>query len=357
MSMKSIKTEDRPVGRKAANKVSGWLCLPPNGDDDYGAALEVARRWRSQHISPTEHCFQQLLSVAQQFSGAVLSFRLKRMQSILAKLQRPGGRYQLGTMDDIGGCRLILRDINQVGQAASILRDRLELKRGNSVKNYIEEPRASGYRSCHLITSHEESGTRYRVEVQIRTQLQHLWATAVEAAGLVFNSDLKAERRTEDVGERERGVREFFAVVSSLFALEEGTPQVEGCRGSRDELAEWMHGLEILDELLEELSLVGDGINVERSFSRVDTPSLYLLRLSFGSQFLDVDPYYDQIDDAIEAYNQNEGRASLSAREDGGEGFDDVLLAYAEDFDQLGLAFPNYFANVGEFLARVRAYV
>lgn len=66
------------------------------------------------------------------------------MQSILAKLRRPGGRCQLGTMDDIGGCRLILRDIDQASQAASILRERLELKQGNNVKNYIEEPRASG---------------------------------------------------------------------------------------------------------------------------------------------------------------------------------------------------------------------
>lgn len=356
MSTISIKTDGNPIGRKAANKVSGRLSLPPDDGVEYRAALEVARRWRAQHISPTEHCFQQLLGVAQQFPGAVLSFRLKRMHSILAKLRRPGGRYQLGTMDDIGGCRLILRDIGQVDQVASILRNSLELKRGNSVKNYIEEPRASGYRSCHLITAYEENGTRYRVEVQVRTQLQHLWATAVEAAGLVFDSDLKAERRTEDVGEREREVKEFFAIVSSLFALEEGTPQVKGHRGSRDELVERMRALEILNELLEELSLVGDGINVERGFLRVDTPSLYLLRLSFGSQFLDVDPYYDRIDNAIEAYNQSEGRAALSTRGDGGEGFDDVLLAYAEDSDQLGLAFPNYFANVGEFLARVRAY-
>lgn len=117
----SIKTEDKPVGRKAANKVSGRLRLPPNEDDEYRSALEVARLWRSQHILPTERCFQQLLGMAKKFPGAVLSFRLKRMQSILAKLRRPGGRCQLGTMDDIGGCLLILRDIDRASQAASIL--------------------------------------------------------------------------------------------------------------------------------------------------------------------------------------------------------------------------------------------
>jgi hypothetical protein len=33
-----------------------------------------------------------------------------------------------------------------------------------------------------------------RVEVQVRTQLQHSWATAVEAVGLFRREDLKAGR-------------------------------------------------------------------------------------------------------------------------------------------------------------------
>jgi ppGpp synthetase/RelA/SpoT-type nucleotidyltranferase len=115
------------------------------------------------------------------------------MKSILAKIRRAGKSYQIGTMDDIGGCRIILKDMEQVREAISILADRFSLKEGNSIKNYIEQPRGSGYRSCHLITTNPGADRDYRVEVQVRTQLQHLWSTAVEAASFIYESDYKAE--------------------------------------------------------------------------------------------------------------------------------------------------------------------
>ena len=53
-----------------------------------------------------------------------------------------------------------------------------------------------------------------RIELQIRTRLQHLWATAVETAGLYTKKSLKS-------GQGENGWLEFFMIVSSLFSFKE----------------------------------------------------------------------------------------------------------------------------------------
>lgn len=361
MSTKSTNTADGQISRKAANKVTERLCHPLEKDDaeyqSYVSSIEVAQRWRSQHILPTESCFQQLLAVAQGFPHAVLSFRLKRMKSILAKLRRPGRDYLLGTLDDIGGCRLILNDVDRVSQAVPALQGQLELKHGRGVKNYIERPRLSGYRSCHLITVNEDNGLKYRVEVQVRTRLQHLWSTAVEAASLARGTDLKAEGKIEETGAWEREVREFFAIVSSLFALEEGTAQVEGYGGAKEELVERLRGLGCLDGLLYDLSSIDNGVHVEWNGPQVESPSLYLLSLSPELQFLRIEPYADEIDAAIKAYNLSESGAVSELRQEDCGGFNDVVLAYAESWSQLDLAFPNYFAKVGDFLDCVRRYL
>ena len=63
----------------------------------------------------------RVLQVAARATEAIgapsLSFRLKRMESIVGKIKRPGKHYQLGTMDDIGGCRVIVDDMPQLEEA------------------------------------------------------------------------------------------------------------------------------------------------------------------------------------------------------------------------------------------------
>ena len=86
---------------------------------------------------------------------------------------------QLGELDDIGGCRLILKTNDQVRQAAKILQSKIPLQKGGGEKDYILNPQKSGYRSHHLLFKPETKTGSYQVEVQIRTQLQHYWATTV----------------------------------------------------------------------------------------------------------------------------------------------------------------------------------
>jgi putative GTP pyrophosphokinase len=91
-------------------------------------------------------------------------------------------------------------------------------------KDYIQNPRSEdGYRSLHLIYRYKNkqatSYDRLRLEVQIRTKLQHMWATAVETMGTFLGQALKSRQR-------DKAWLDFFAMVSSAFALKEKCPPV-----------------------------------------------------------------------------------------------------------------------------------
>jgi ppGpp synthetase/RelA/SpoT-type nucleotidyltranferase len=69
-------------------------------------------------------------------------------------------------------------------------------------KDYIQSSRdADGYRSLHLIYKYRNiknpSYDGLRIELQIRTKLQHIWATAVETMGTLLGQALKYRQGEE----------------------------------------------------------------------------------------------------------------------------------------------------------------
>src|SRR5690606_34815639 len=91
-------------------------------------------------------------------------------------------------------------------------------------KDYISHPKDDdGYRGIHLNYRYKNiKNTHYdglRIELQIRTKLQHIWATAVETVGIITSQSLKTR-------EGEQRWIDFFALVSSAFAYKEDRPRV-----------------------------------------------------------------------------------------------------------------------------------
>ena len=110
-----------------------------------------------------------------------------------------------------------------------------------------------------------------------------------------------------------------------------------------------------MDDLLNDLSIADDGVFVPQDPSLADARGFYLLRFISDEQFLEIKNLGDGIGDAVAAYDGQENRTIEGPNDD----FDheDVVLACAESIEQLKMAFPNYSAKVGEFLARVKEYV
>lgn len=90
---------------------------------------------------------------------------------------------------------MIFDSVAEVEELVSVL---VELPRSkNRVKkvyNYLRDdpgPRESGYRGVHVVYEYGASKKEYhglRIELQVRTQLQHAWATAVETMDLFSRS-------------------------------------------------------------------------------------------------------------------------------------------------------------------------
>lgn len=105
----------------------------------------------------------------------------KSTQAIVEKLRRQSCR--LGQIQDIAGCRLVVTDLQVQDEVASRIRAAfLEVH----VHDRREVP-SHGYRALHLVVKVLERW----VEIQVRTELQHQWASLSEVLADTFGNEVK----------------------------------------------------------------------------------------------------------------------------------------------------------------------
>lgn len=236
-----------------AGKVLGSSAATKEQEDH---AIEVMDNWRLSHAYPMEAARKILEARAKAVSrNPTFGTRLKTEGSIRAKLMRERS-MKLSTMQDIGGCRVIVRDMDEVNRL-------VELYAGDSdrkIDDYVKDPRVSGYRGNHIIgrfKSEDEAYACYnnmRIEIQIRTELQHSWATAVEVCSTFTDQNLKSDH---PVCKDARWVR-FFALMGSAMAISEGGGIVPDTPTSKS-------------KLISELGKLVDGLKVTEVMDRWNT--------------------------------------------------------------------------------------
>ena len=212
------------------NKAGKIIADPFSTPKEREEALVILNNWRAAHAYPLQVICSNL---RQKNPDAIVVQRLKRLESITGKIQR-FPEMQLYKMQDLGGCRVIVDTIKQVYEAIDKYKSsriRHILKREY---DYIANPKESGYRSYHMVYQfHSESKDTYNknmfIEIQFRTKLQHMWATAVEMMGIYTKSNLKSSQGDYDI-------LRFFTLVSSLFAIQEKMPICPNTSDWADEL-------------------------------------------------------------------------------------------------------------------------
>lgn len=329
------------------NKAGEILRHPRITVDQLEWALGVLNNWRSSHSFPLNTFQVNLRRTASKFdSAALVAQRLKRASSVVLKLQRYK-TMQLVQMQDVGGCRVVL---NTVQEARLVHKQYLGGGMKHQLvnaKDYIEKPKDTGYRGIHLVyrynSDRSETYNGLLIEMQIRSRLQHAWATAVETVDTFLQFALKSS-------EGPAPWLSFFTHMGSVFAQIEGTPQAPGTPSDPKELrqavrdmANSLHVIERLEAYGFALSLVLEKENPKAHF--------YLLRLEPTNRKLDVTTYTrGQLEQATVDYLKAEKDVAQS-------GIAEVVLVAADNLAALRLAYPNYFLDTTEFLARLSSYL
>ena len=224
------------------------------GTDDIFAeqrAVDIVNNWRAAHAFPLQIVASNLRTKARGRDIIVVQ-RLKRLDSIIAKLKRKPW-ISLYDMQDLAGCRVIVPTVDDVYAIMSEYRNSRIKHKYHHTDDYIKEPKVSGYRGVHMIYRyHSNKNMDYEgmfVEIQFRTQLQHIWSTAVETMGIYTGTNLKA-------GEGPENILRFFSLVSSYFAIEEKCAIVFDTPQTAEELAGEIKSLCVKENILGKLRAI-----------------------------------------------------------------------------------------------------
>lgn len=325
-------------------------------------AIAMIQNFRELHLYPLMLMKNHLARTAAKVDREkriIVARRLKRLYTIIDKLERPsldGGKtsnsIQLTRMQDIGGCRAIVKNIDQLRH----LKDRLLKSR--SVHKIIKEydyltPKESGYGGVHLAYScFDQEDEKYpwrktKIEIQLRTELQHAWATSLEIIDTLEDIKLK----TSSEGHEEW--RRFFYLAGCLVAHDE-----KACLLKEDVVAAYeaeLKDLEIQLNVRRKLSTYTFALNLTSNEDlKKQLPKnhkgYFLISMknakSESGEFIpkrflvSVKPYRtSEAEDALTALNIDDSDPEVTIS---------VLVA-TDNIKSLKKAYPNYFGSTNQF--------
>lgn len=330
------------------------------GHEKFLFAMDVLSFWRFSHEIPLEVALSILQKATlEQDKNAIFAKRLKRYVSIVFKLKR-FPKMKLKNMQDIGGCRGIVKDQKKLIKIVRVLRKMPEFKNSQGkirYKNYIETPKEDGYRGYHLIGSFPDAyGNKKNIEIQLRTTLQHYWATALEIVDLFTGQALKSNQGDENWKRFFFSVGEQFSIMENIHlfnalepeeqfrsyvaALNASSENISSCESAQ----QCCHKLDVitkLDAFAASLKIIGDKI--------IDNPDsgYVLLKINIETHTLS-SALFDKEENKLAEAQYIEAEKE-SAEKNGTV----VALVSTTAVGGIKEAYPNYFADSTEFLKRL----
>lgn len=313
--------------------------------DQLTDSQDAFENWQACHSYPLNQFYDSLSQCARQLSALTnVVQRRKRLDAIITKLKKHPN-MQLTTMQDIAGCRAIVKDITEIPDLVSACKKQWQgHELFDDTDDYIARPqKETGYRGVHLVyrfKSEEKSFNGRFVEVQFRTRWQHAWATAVETIDLFQKQTLKA-------GTGDPDWQRFFTLMGSAIASLENSPPVPETPTGK----ELQKALQRYRELLQvEQRMLGYGsvardINFSQYYPGVDNPSdfrkcdYFVMELEANLRTTQIRGY--RRDEVQKAYS-DVGKAERSNA--------NVVLVAAADFEKLKDAYPNWIIDTHNFV-------
>lgn len=318
---------------------AGKVLLTSKSQEDINIALDIINTWRTSHLHPLRVMKNALLRILlnSSINPILVSQRLKRLSSIEYKLDL-NENMGLGGMQDIGGYRVVLKDLKDLIKLQKTLEKPNRRHKLERVVDYVQTPKKSGYRSIHFIyrySSKVEKHDGLKLELQVRTKLQHNWATAVETAGIFTKTSLKSSQGPDDW-------LEFFQVVSSLFAIKEELPKLE------------IHADKSMEELMVYCYNLCNKLNILTTLKALRVSTNKIETDNFPGEYYILNINIKEMKVQILIYDKKEyeraTREYLRLEKSITEGENAVVLVSASSIKSLKKAYPSYFLDTSEFI-------
>jgi hypothetical protein len=214
--------------------------------------------------------------------------------------------------------------------------------------DYIEHPKEDGYRSIHLVYEYQSSDDRRsiyngnRIEIQIRSHMQHVWAAAVETVDTFTKQSLKS-------GIGHNSWKRFFAVTASFISAYEarsiGLPAPPEITDTVIDLVEDFNSLSAelkVKETLSHLVVATESLQSVPSKERAGWEFyIFLLKLK-APEDTSILGFKNNVD-ASEKYIELE-------KEHIGDPFTQLVLVSGDSVAALRRAYPNYFNDSADFI-------
>ena len=313
--------------------------------------LSIFSEWRSSHAILTRELAKTLKRKS--IKNSIISRRLKRQPSIFAKLTRYP-QMQLNRMQDIGGVRIILKNQKEVYKLSEELiklygsnkKAMFELKK--PIDDYIANPKEyDGYRSIHHVYSYSGSSKQKEflrgmlIELQIRTQIQHIWATTLEIFDIKNKSTLK-------IGGGNEEHREFFKLCSLVLSfIDKTTTDNEKENFNLEEVHTRLFELNNKYKILGLLSGLSVSIN---HIDKKNKNDFFILELDYSKSSLKITvPNSEEEAKYIYAGREQDIRIKNEPKE--------VVLVSGENMKSIEKAYPNYFLDAKNFINYISEFL
>jgi ppGpp synthetase/RelA/SpoT-type nucleotidyltranferase len=355
----------RYSGKRIAKAGEALRVFSNLSETDFNETMKVISYWRQAHEEPVKKALDLISNVITPIDKtALFARRMKRIPSIFGKLIRYP-KMSLYKINDIGGCRVIIKDRQTLYSVLRKLKKlpEFQISGGNNCKinDYIKQAKPDGYRSVHIIGKFlNEEGIERFVEIQLRTPIQHSWATAVEIVDLFTKQSLKTNQGDPEWSNLFNKLSEHFDIMDKVKSFVNFNPNAQ-YKFYVKQVQKEFGKEELLDRNSKAYSIVKDcydslmALNVVELFNGfanslniVDTEIMgeeqgyVLITCNLEESNTRVQTFPDE-SQAEQAYVEEEVTYSAN---------NSVVVAMVSTpkFSELRLAYPNYFADSTVFL-------
>ncbi|MCI9494490.1 RelA/SpoT domain-containing protein [Adlercreutzia mucosicola] len=320
--------------KKDVRRAGKAIIDPASSFQERREAEAVVNFWRDCHRLPLQRLLEELNRTIGNSPSFLIAGRIKKLDTIIDKMTRRQAIANLAAMDDIAGCRIIVPNLAAQEKLCLQLSAIAECDNSWSDRhNYIASPKESGYRGRHMLFRYhdEQHGYKLTAELQVRTEYQHAWATAVEMYDAVANDRLK-------FGEGENRSNIFFQKVSALLRQIEESGEVD--RTSIRSLGDESGSLRSTLSILKMLSAASQSVYVVGGHPALAASDYCLVDFDPAEQMIVLTKLSPE--EAFEAYFSNEDDPEKRAH--------NLVLLRGASIEKLAALYPNYFGDISKFV-------